>query len=77
MSLSELPLAAGQKHRKVLERKFGFECRKNGEHIVLVGPSGQLVSIPNHAEVKKPTLKQVLRASGISDQAYRKAFDEA
>ena len=76
MSLSDLPLASGQNHRKVFERKFGFVCRKNAEHIILVGPSGLVISVPNHDEVKRPTLKQVLRSCGIDDKDYRKAFDE-
>jgi len=76
VSLSDLPLASGQNHRKVFERKLGFQCRKNAEHIILVGPSGQVISIPNHDEVKRQTLKTVLRACGIDDKAYRRAFDE-
>jgi hypothetical protein len=49
---------------------------EDAEHIVLVGPSGKPISIPNHDEVKKPTLKQSLRSCGIDDKKYRKAFDE-
>jgi hypothetical protein len=75
VSLSDLPLASGQKHRKVFERQFRFQCRKNAEHIILVTPAGQVISIPNHDEVKRPTLKQVLRTCGIDDKEYRKAFD--
>jgi hypothetical protein len=75
VSLSDLPLASGQKHRKVFEGKLGFECRKNSEHIILVSPAGQVISIPNHVEVKRPTLKQVPRTCGIGDKDYRKAFD--
>ena len=76
MAISDLPLASGRQHRKVFEKKFRFECRKNAEHIILVGPSGKVISIPNHAEVKRQTLKQVLRSCGIDDKDYRKAFDE-
>jgi hypothetical protein len=75
VALSDLPLANGQKHRKVFERKFGFDCRKNAEHIILVSPAGHVISIPNHDEVKRPTLKQVLRTCGIDDKVYRQAFD--
>ena len=76
MSLSGLPLASGQEHRKAFERKFGFVCRKNAEHIILVSPSGTVISVPKHDEVKRPTLKRVLQACGIDDKTYRKAFDE-
>lgn len=75
MSLSDLPLASGQQHRKVLERKFGFQCRRNAEHIILVSPKGHAISIPNHGEVKRPTLKQALRTCGIGDREYRRAFE--
>jgi hypothetical protein len=73
VALSDSPLASGQKHRKVFERKFGFECRKNAEHIILVSPAGQVIAVPNHDEVKRPTLKQVLRTCGIDDKEYRKS----
>jgi hypothetical protein len=76
VSLFDLPLASGQRRRKVFERKLGFECRKNAEHIILVSPSGQVVSIANHDEVKRPTLKHILRVCGIDDRSYRKAFDD-
>jgi predicted RNase H-like HicB family nuclease len=56
--------------RKVFERKLGCECRKNAEHIILVSPAGQVISIPNHAEVRRPTLKQALRTCGIGDKEY-------
>jgi predicted RNA binding protein YcfA (HicA-like mRNA interferase family) len=75
VSLSDLPLASGQKHRKVLQLKFGFVCRRDAEHIILVSPGGVVVSIPNHREVKRPTLKQILRTCGIDDKEYRKVFD--
>jgi hypothetical protein len=75
LSLSDLPLASGQRHRRVFERKLGFECRKNAEHIILVSPNGVVISIPNHGEVKRPTLKQILRTCCIDDKEYRKAFD--
>jgi len=35
-----------------------------------------VVLIPDHAEVKRPTLKKVGRACGIEDKAYRRAFED-
>jgi len=43
---------------------------------LLVSPDRQVIAVPNHDEVKRPTLKQVLRTCGIDDKDYRKAFDE-
>jgi hypothetical protein len=51
-------------------------ARRSAEHIILVSPAGQVISVPNHDEVKRPTLKQALRTCGIDDKDYRKAFDE-
>ena len=57
-------------------RPFLDGCTANGEHVVLVSPTGKTISLPNHAEVKRPTLKQLLRFCGIEDKAYRRAFDQ-
>ena len=76
MPLSDLPLASGQRHRKVLEKKFHFECRRNAAHIILESPAGVHISIPNHDEVKRPTLRQALKVCSIGDKQYREAFDE-
>jgi predicted RNA binding protein YcfA (HicA-like mRNA interferase family) len=75
MSLSDLPLASGRDHQKVFQKAFGFRLRKNGNHIIMTSPAGQHISIPNHPEVKKQTLKDILRGCGIEDGAYREAFD--
>ena len=37
---------------------------------------GVTISIPNHSEVKKETLKSIVRAAGYTDKEYRKAFDK-
>jgi hypothetical protein len=76
VSLSDLPLASRQKTSRRLEGKFEFQRRRSAEHIILISPAGQVVSIPNHREVRRPTLRQVLRTCAIDDKDYRKAFDD-
>lgn len=66
MSLSELPLASGRQHKKVFERKFGFICKREANHIIMKR-SGEQISIPNHDEVKRQTLKRILADAHISD----------
>jgi hypothetical protein len=76
MSLSDLPLACGRDHQKVFEKAFSFILKKNSNHIIMASPTGQMISIPNHPEVKKQTLKRILRDCGIDDGVYRAAFDK-
>jgi hypothetical protein len=35
-----------------------------------------LLSIPDHKEVAMGTLKQLVRVAGLTDEEYRKIFDE-
>jgi predicted RNA binding protein YcfA (HicA-like mRNA interferase family) len=72
-----LPLGDGRKHLKVfISLGWSFRSRHKN-HFVLTHPDHPdvYVSIPDHDEVKKQTLKAILRDAGISDRDYRKAFD--
>lgn len=75
MGLSQLPLASGKKHKEVLEA-LGWVVQSEGNHIVLTHAHYPEVflSIPNHAEVKKGTLKSILRDAGITDEQYAVFF---
>lgn len=75
MGLSSLPLASGQRHKEVFE-DLGWVVRSEGNHIVLTHPNHPEVylSIPNHDEVKKETLKSIIRAAQITDQQYAVFF---
>lgn len=74
MALSDLPLDSGKAHAKVLCR-LGWVIRKNDTHIILAKDGYGHLSVPNHAEVKRPTLKRILAVAGISDDEYRDAYD--
>ncbi len=77
MALSDLPLASGIDHARVLQKCFGWQVRKKGNHITLTSsevPSTTL-SIPNHKEVKRPLLHAQLMRAGITDEDYREKFD--
>lgn len=76
MGLSDLPLASGQKHRKAFE-SLGWIVRRDSNHIVMTHPAHPDVnlSIPNHDEVKKQTLKRIVATAGLTDKLYRAVFD--
>lgn len=76
MAISELPLASGKQHQKVFE-SLGWEVRRDGNHIVMTHRNfaNVTVSIPNHKEVKRETLKSILRSIPYTDKNYRLYFD--
>lgn len=78
MALTQLPLASGEQHQEVFE-SLGWNLRVKGNHIVLTHPHHPQVflSIPNHREVKRGTLKRIVRDAGLTDEQYAVFFDGA
>jgi len=77
MALSDLPLASGLDHARVLQKCFQWNVRRKGNHITLTHPHypGITLSIPNHKEVKRPLLHAQIVKAGRTDEEYREAFD--
>jgi predicted RNA binding protein YcfA (HicA-like mRNA interferase family) len=75
MALSSLPLVSGKRHKEVFE-SLGWVVRTEGNHIVLTHSHHPNVylSIPNHREVKKQTLKGIIRDAGLTDEQYAVFF---
>ena len=62
-----LPVLSGRKTVRVLE-KLGWQvARQRGSHIIMVR-EGEIttLSIPDHKEVAKGTLRSLIRAAGIT-----------
>jgi predicted RNA binding protein YcfA (HicA-like mRNA interferase family) len=62
-----LPVLSGRKAIRVFE-KLGWQVvRQHGSHIILV-KEGEVttLSIPDHKEVAKGTLRSLIRAAGIT-----------
>ena len=66
-----LPVLSGDKIVKKLE-KFGFVfVRQIGSHMILRREDpGLTVTVPRHKEVKKATLKSILRQTEISTEEF-------
>ncbi len=76
MGFSELPLASGIRHVRTFS-SFGWTLRRNAEHLVMTHPDhmGVTLSVPNHKEVRRGTLKALVSAAGLTDKTYRARFD--
>ena len=78
MGLSDLPLAKGRLHCKVLQA-LGWSLRRSEKnHFVLTHEDHPNVhlSIPDHKEVDRMTFRSQLKLIGMSDKDYRKIFDK-
>ena len=68
---SALPVLSGHEVIRVFE-SFGWKVvRQTGSHIIMV-KEGELVtlSVPDHREVAKGTLRSLIRAAGLTVQEF-------
>lgn len=74
--MSELKKISGKECVKILCNKFDFEfIRQRGSHIILKkeisnGKIGTVV--PNHPELKMPTLKNILKLAEVDIEEFAK-----
>jgi len=62
-----LPKLSGKEVVRVFERFGWIVARQKGSHIILV-KDGHIatLSVPDHAEIAKGTLRSMIRASGLT-----------
>ena len=71
---SKLPVLSGRDVVRVL-RQFGWEvARQKGSHIILVKDgSTATLSVPDHREVAKGTLRNLITDAGLTVDQYTEA----
>jgi predicted RNA binding protein YcfA (HicA-like mRNA interferase family) len=70
--LSKLPLVSGREVVKALA-KIGYERdRQRGSHIVLrqVAEPHRRITVPDHDEIAKGTLRSIIRESGLTVEEF-------
>ena len=62
-----LPVLSGREIVRVFESFGGCVARQNGSHIIMI-KAGEIVtlSIPEHKEVAKGTLRSLIRLAGLT-----------
>ncbi|HHK42385.1 MAG TPA: addiction module toxin, HicA family [Planctomycetaceae bacterium] len=71
--MSPLPRVSGREVVKALG-KVGFQFdRQRGSHIVLrqVTPPHRRLTVPDHGEVAKGTLRAIIRQAGLTVEEFR------
>ena len=71
--MSRLPVLSGQRLCKALE-KIGYHVdHQTGSHIILRNehPPYRRLTVPNHKEIAKGTLRAIIRQAGINVEELR------
>jgi len=72
--MTKLPILSGKEVAKRLEQAGFIFVRQVGSHLILrkQEPPALTVSVPNHKELKRSTLKNILRQADITVEEFKK-----
>ena len=71
MAASRLPALSGRDAVRALERDDWQLVRQSGSHMIMTKSGvAAVLSIPNHRELKRGTLRGLVRKSGLSLQEF-------
>lgn len=73
--MAKLPVVSGEDAVRALGR-FGWRvARRAGSHIILVKPGSlYTLSVPDHKELAKGTLRKILRIASLSVEEFTHAL---
>jgi predicted RNA binding protein YcfA (HicA-like mRNA interferase family) len=68
--MSRLPVCSGVDAAKAF-RKLGYEVdHQTGSHIILRHSSQRRLTVPNHRELAKGTLRALIREAGLTKEQF-------
>ncbi len=69
--MPKLPVLSGRKVVRALEKQGWQVARQRDSHIVMIKP-GEVatLSVPDHREVARGTLRSLLRAAGLTVEEF-------
>lgn len=73
--MSRLPVCSGADAVKAF-RRLGYEVdHQTGSHIILRHSSQRRLTVPNHRELAKGTLRALIREAGLSKEQFAELLD--
>jgi predicted RNA binding protein YcfA (HicA-like mRNA interferase family) len=71
--LTRLPVVSGRQAVKAFQKIGYVEDRRRGSHIVLrhASPPHRRLTIPDHAELARGTLRALIREAGLAPEQFR------
>ncbi|MDP2602204.1 MAG: type II toxin-antitoxin system HicA family toxin [Deltaproteobacteria bacterium] len=70
MAGRQLRGVSGDEAIKVFVKAGGVRRDGKGDHVNIKMPNGQLITIPNHRELKIGLLKAAVRKAGLTDDQF-------
>lgn len=70
--MSKLPVVSGREVVKALEKAGYYVRGRESSHIHLRHPSRRPLTIPDHKEIARGTLRAVIRESGFTVEEFRR-----
>jgi predicted RNA binding protein YcfA (HicA-like mRNA interferase family) len=68
--MSRLPVCSGRDAIRVFE-KLGYQVdHQTGSHVVLRHPQMRRLTVPNHRELAKGTLRALIREAGLTKEEF-------
>ena len=70
--MSRLPVCSGQDAVRAFQ-KLGYQVdHQTGSHIILRHPQMRRLTVPNHRELAKGTLRALIREAGLTKEEFSK-----
>lgn len=68
--MTRLPVCSGADAVRAF-RKIGYDVdHQTGSHLILRHPSGRRLTVPNHPELAKGTLRALIREAGLTKEQF-------
>ncbi len=68
--MSRLPVCSGQDAVRAFQ-KLGYQVdHQTGSHIILRHPQMRRLTVPNHRELAKGTLRALIREAGLTKEEF-------
>jgi predicted RNA binding protein YcfA (HicA-like mRNA interferase family) len=68
--MSRLPLCSGQDAIRAFQ-KLGYQVdHQTGSHVILRHPEMRRLTVPNHRELAKGTLRALIREAGLTKDEF-------
>ena len=68
--MSRLPVCSGADAVKAFGKNGYALDHQTGSHVILRHPSGRRLTIPNHRELAKGTLRALIREAGLTKEQF-------
>ncbi len=68
--MSRLPVCSGQDAIRAFQ-KLGYQVdHQSGSHVILRHPQMRRLTVPNHRELAKGTLRALIREAGLTKEEF-------